>query len=240
MSTQPDSRFRGNSRLAAKTRRLLQICAAVFNKLELRLRPQVRLDGDRIIEWSFVAGSLPEGPGTALDFGPGHAWLGLIAVHRGFQVTEVDLRSLPKLYVEPSIQTLVGDLTEAGLDGGSFDVIINCSSVEHAGLAGRYGVEQNAADGDLNVMRRMRSLLKPDGQMLLTIPVGRDSVFAPLHRVYGEERLKLLLDGWRVCREEYWMKKADNRWHRVERSAATGMQPRFDLYALGCFVLRPE
>jgi hypothetical protein len=86
----------------------------------------------------------------------------------------------------------------------------------------------------------MRSLLKQNGRMILTVPVGRDSVFAPLHRVYGEGRLKILLDGWRVSSEEYWMKEADNRWHRVERSIATGIQPRFDLYALGCFVLGPE
>jgi hypothetical protein len=77
--------------------------------------------------------------------------MGSVAVNRG-QSTAVDLRSLPRLYDEPSIRTWVGDISSVGLKNESFDVIINCSSMVHVGLSGRYGVTSDATDGNLDVM----------------------------------------------------------------------------------------
>ncbi|MBI4236517.1 MAG: DUF268 domain-containing protein [Chloroflexi bacterium] len=202
-------------------------------------QPPITLAGDRSVEWSWVAGQMPNGPGRALDFGPGSSWLSLIAAHRGYDVVAVDLRRPGWFFQEPRIEFLQGDILDLSFQSRSFDLVINCSSIEHVGLVGRYGVTQARPDGDLEAMREMRRLTRPGGLMLLTIPVGRDAVFAPLHRVYGEERLPRLLEGWRIEKEEYWGKDGDNRWVRAERAAALGRVPRRDLYALGCFALRP-
>ena len=40
---------------------------------------QLDLKGDRNVEWSWVAAEMPEGPGMALDFGPGGSQLSTIA-----------------------------------------------------------------------------------------------------------------------------------------------------------------
>ncbi len=204
----------------------------------------VNLFGDRHVEWSWVAAQIPAGPGQALEFGPGESWLALVAVQRGFHVTAIDLEQAPRPYVEPNLRFIQGDLLDTDLPDASFDLVINCSAVEHAGLAGRYGVTQANTDGDLQVMTKLGRLMKPGARMILTIPVGRDAVFAPLCRVYGPTRLPRLLEGYETHAQVYWIKDAQNRWVRCPRSTALAFEAqaghwdwRNNIYALGCFTL---
>ncbi len=198
--------------------------------------PAPNLRGDRDIEYSWVVANIPEGLGEALEFGCGNSWLALVAARRGFKTTAIDLTPLEWFYVHPSLRLVQADIF--GLDAApcSFDLIINCSSIEHVGL-GRYGDSLNA-HGDLAAMERLRILLKPGGVMLLTIPVGRDATFAPLHRIYGAKRLPALLSGFTVEEKEYWTKDPQNRWVLASEKDALAQQPTASLYALGCFVLR--
>jgi SAM-dependent methyltransferase len=216
---------------------------ASLRRIKQALRSQgatetLDLSGDRAIEWSWVASRIPTGPGDALDFGCGQGDLGLVAAHRGFTVTGVDLGPVTWPYQHKQIAFLQGDILELPLAASKFDLVLNCSTVEHVGLAGRYGVTQKRADGDLAAMTRMRALMKPGATMLLTVPVGRDAVFSPLHRVYGTERLPRLLEGFNVEHSEYWVKDADNRWTASDERLALAAPPRERLYGLGCFVLR--
>ncbi len=80
--------------------------------------------------------------------------------------------------------------------------------------------------------------------MLLTIPVGRDAVFHPMCRVYGRERLPMLLEGYRIQEEAYWVKKTGNRWLVSSREEAldyradvNSRSPLRNTYALGLYVL---
>ena len=107
-----------------------------------------------------------------------------------------------------------------------------------SGLAGRYGIAEDMSSGDLEALERLRSSMKPGGIMLLTIPVGRDAVVVPLHRVYGLTRLPRLLEGYIVEKEEYWVKNNHNEWRLTEKKDALSREPQEWLYGLGCFVLR--
>jgi SAM-dependent methyltransferase len=200
------------------------------------------LSGDRDVEWSFVAAYMPQGPGEALDFGCNGTYLSLIAARRGFKVVALDLESQAFSWQHPNRRFVQSDLLEANLPNASFDVVINCSSVEHVGLVGRYSVIEPRPDGDLDAMRRLRELTKPGGVQLLTIPLGRDGVFSPWHRVYGEERLPALLRGYEVMRAEFWRKSQDRGWAVCDREEALSFECAWDaqrkIYALGCFVLR--
>jgi SAM-dependent methyltransferase len=205
------------------------------------------LSGDRDLEWSWMSAQIPEGPGVALDFGPGGSHLALIAAQRGFQVTSIDLERPQWMYSHSNLQFVAGDILNFPFQENHFDLVLNCSTVEHVGLSGRYGVTEERTDGDLEAMSRLRHLLKPGGQMLLTIPVGRDSVFAPLHRIYGEIRLPQLLQGFRILKEEFWMKDDQNRWIKSDRTTALSFQPSAaswdplqNIYALGFFVLEKQ
>ena len=227
---------------------LYQNLRAVRQRLSLSRadgRNGVNLLGDRDIEWSWVASKIPVGPGVALDFGSGGSHLALLAAQRGFTVTALDLEAIQCPYIHPSLHFVKGDILKLGLPAAHFNLVINCSTVEHVGLAGRYGVVEGRPDGDLEAMARLRESMKFGAIMLLTIPVGHDAVFAPLCRVYGKERLPRLLGGFLVEKEEFWVKDEKNRWVPCDREVALNFQasanswdPLRNVYALGCYVLR--
>jgi 2-polyprenyl-3-methyl-5-hydroxy-6-metoxy-1,4-benzoquinol methylase len=196
------------------------------------------LQGDRDIEWSFVAAHMPQGPGYALDFGTGGSSLGLIAARRKFHVTSVDLGKINWPYVCSRLQFIQGDVSDLTFPPKKFDLIINCSTIEHVGLAGRYNITRSNPEGDIEAMRYLKKLMKPDGQMLITIPVGRDAAFLPLHRVYGTERLRKLFSGFTIEHEEFWVKNDENQWALTNRAEALMEETQSDLYGLGCFTLR--
>jgi len=200
--------------------------------------PVPNLKGDRDIEYSWVVANMPKGPGEALDFGCGPGWLGLSAAMRGFNTTGVDLEDVTWFYKHPKLKFVQGDILKLDLPSNHFDLIINCSAIEHVGLAGRYSVIEARSDGDIEAMKVLKNILKTNGVMLLTIPVGQDKVFAPLHRIYGEKRLPVLLQGWEVVQKEYWVKDEENRWICVEESVSLNKEPLAHCYGLGLFVLR--
>ena len=225
----------------------------MVRRLLLRTEPMLRsvyhvmmegsppnLAGDRDIEYSFVAANVPEGPGSALDFGCGpRSWLALLASRKGFEATAVDLEPVSWLYECPNLEFLRGNLLDLDLPRDHFDLIINCSAIEHVGLVGRYGTACERIDGDFEVMRFLRALLRPNKPMLLTIPVGPDRVFRNLHRVYGAERLPRLLNGWEIKKQEFWVKDRSNRWISTDESRALAHETAPRSYSLGLFVLWP-
>jgi len=62
---------------------------------------------------------------------------------------------------------------------------------------GRYGDPINP-NGDLEAMKKMKSILKLGGILFLAVPVGQDKLVWNAHRVSGKIRLPLLLKGWEV------------------------------------------
>jgi len=201
------------------------------------------LKGDRKFEWGFVKNKLPEGQGALLDIGPapGDPKPSRIAADRGWSVTAVGLEEPFRRLPEQRFTFLQGDFNLVDLAPKSFDWILNISTIEHFGLAGRYGVTEMSEGDDLRGMAKARTLLKPEGRMLLTIPVGQDAVFVPRHRVYGPKRLPLLLAGWQVLTAEYYG-KFDGRDEYVlcTRKEAYQIEPHIEpssFYGLGLFVL---
>jgi hypothetical protein len=83
------------------------------------------------------------------------------------------------------------ELVKSGIKS---DVAISFSSFEHDGL-GRYGDPLNP-NGDLEAMQVARDFLKNDGFMLFGVPQGEDCLVWNAHRIYGKNRLPLLLEGW--------------------------------------------
>jgi SAM-dependent methyltransferase len=193
------------------------------------------LQGDRSVEWSFCMARLAEGPGSTLDFGADTGFLSLVAAQRGHDVVALD-RGPPSLeYAYERVTAVQADILERPLTGRRFEQIINCSSIEHVGLAGRYG-STNRPDGDIEAMSILRDLLSPGGRMILTVPVGLDLVCPPLHRIYGPTRLPRLLEGYTIEEEQYWAKSTT--WEATDRQNALATPGSRSFYSLGLFVLQ--
>lgn len=231
---------------------ILNLPGRIFRKLKRwyrhRGRPKLpNLLGDRDVEYSWVISKMPSGPGTALDFGGAEGSLALIAAQKNFEVTAVDLQPVQWSYVHSNLHFIQGDILKLPLPSNHFDLIMGCSTVEHVGLVGRYGVNDELSDGDLKAMAHLRTLIKSDGVILLTIPVGQDDVFVPLHRVYGVKRLPQLLKGYRIEDESFWIKNGENKWVLTNKDMALNFKARTEslnplqnVYALGCFMLKKK
>ena len=76
------------------------------------------------------------------------------------------------------------------------DFAISYSSFEHDGL-GRYG-DPISPNGDLHAMQDAHKFLKNDGMLFLGVPLGKDCIVWNAHRIYGKNRLPLLLKGWQL------------------------------------------
>jgi len=213
----------------------------LIRRLEAKPPEGLDLYGDRDIEWAWVAGNLPENKGDVLDFGPSNATSGLIAALGGGRVIGLDLEAQPPAsYVHSNLALVQGDILTHDFGDQRFDTIINCSTVEHVGLPGRYG-SRDVADGDLKAMQRMRSLMRgAASRMIMTIPVGIDGIYPPAHRVYGLTRFPRLTSGFSILRQVYFAKTLpDRRWKETTREAAFAVQGSASFYALGLFVLAP-
>jgi SAM-dependent methyltransferase len=205
----------------------------------------INIDGERHVEWSFLSNEMPEGPGEAMEFGCENAYMSLLAAQKGFHVIATDLQQQYFLWQHPNVEFLLGDFLKLKLPENHFDLLINCSSVEHVGIAGRYGIQAEQSEGDIEVMQKFARVLKPGGKLLMTAPCGQDAVMAPWCRVYGEKRLPRLLAAFETEKEAYWTKDSENRWTSVGRKEALSYVPKNDpanphgcSYALGGFVLR--
>jgi SAM-dependent methyltransferase len=220
--------------------RALNVTGDAIVKASRRVREAVggpNLVGDRWIEWSFCINRLGGSPASTLDFGAENGFLSLAAADRGHDVVALDREPADRPFQHARIESLQADILDRPTGDRTFDNVVNCSSVEHVGLSGRYESFE-ANDGDLEAMSIMADALKPGGRMIMTLPVGLDGVFAPYHRVYGEERLPRLLERFEIAEELYWVKAGGTTWRPAERAGALATQGSESFYSLGLFVLR--
>lgn len=203
-------------------------------------KDQLTLYGDRDVEWAWIGAKLPARAGRVLDLGPASSTTPLVASHNATEVVAFDLTPEPTTFSVPTLRTVQGDILRDPVPSPPYDTIINCSTIEHVGLPGRYTNENGVPDGDLRAMGLLRAAMAgPESVMLLTIPVGRDGVYPPFHRVYGAERLPRLVEGFRVEEEVFFAKLGtSNVWQPVAKPVALDVQGSASFYAIGLFVLR--
>ena len=196
------------------------------------------LKGDRDVEWGFCRDLLKMiQPHTVIDVGSGDGTLSRFTAGIATRVFAIDLEHAIK---GDRITPLVGD-AEIMARGLCVECVLNCSTIEHVGLAGRYSIKKDDDNADIQLMCVLKECLRPNGCMILTLPVGLDAVHRPFHRVYGKERLPLLLEGWTV---EYsrWNTKEDNAegWYQVTKAEALTVESSPTFYAIGCLLLKVQ
>jgi 2-polyprenyl-3-methyl-5-hydroxy-6-metoxy-1,4-benzoquinol methylase len=170
-----------------------------FNpSLLVAYRPQgveLRWVNERIAEvpYAFRALSGLRPGAKVLDVGAAESSVSLSLATLGYEVTALDPRPNPLSHDRLRVVTA---RIEDWDDSAEFDAVLCLSTIEHVGVA---AYDQPAADdrSDLEAMKRLRELTRPDGLLVLTTAVGRASV-SERGRVYDRKGLDELLAGWEV------------------------------------------
>jgi len=119
-------------------------------------------------------------------------WYESVCLTFGGKPTTIDYNALAT--DEPNLKIMtVEEFWRAPMQ---FDTTFSISAFEHDGL-GRYNDPLNP-NGDLEAMKKMKKILKPDGLLFLAVPFGKDKLVWNAHRIYGHKRLPLLLNAWKV------------------------------------------
>lgn len=188
---------------------------------------------DRYVEYYFAINNLPRLPARVLDVGCSGSFFPLLLAGMGYSSYGIDVREyaiLNKLKFDNFIFTK-GDMKKTNFTDNFFDCITAISTVEHIGVSGRYGVEEDAG-GDKIAMKEMKRVLKPGGVILLTIPFGRGKIIRPYNRIYDSTLMNRLVEGFKIEKEEYFMEDQDDDWAACSKSAAGNNNSTKNSYAL--------
>ena len=143
-------------------------------------------------KWLYKAlNSFPISGESSVIFGSANPWYEAVSLEYGVGNCYVIEYSPRPTFSDKIIYMNPSDQHEIKYDSG-----ISISSFEHDGL-GRYGDPLNP-DGDLEAMDNAKKIIKKDGLLYLSIPIGKDMICFNTHRIYGKNRLPLLLKGWRI------------------------------------------
>ena len=116
---------------------------------------------------------------------------GMILKYGGHPVTLDYNRIISR---DPRLKTMT--VVEYEQNPIQFDVLLSISSTEHDGL-GRFGDPINPR-GDIESMQKFKKMLKKNGILILSVPTGDDIVYWNAHRVYGNIRFPMLIEGWNL------------------------------------------
>jgi hypothetical protein len=165
---------------------------------------------ERIVEVPFAFSALArlEPPARVLEIGSAESTFALSVASLGYRVTAVDLHPLP--YSHPNLKSIVGPFENWDPRSDSFDAAFLISTIEHFGL-GAYGEPSDTDDADRAAIARVATLLNDGGFMVLTTPYGRASVDR-LERVYDEDALSELLQGWTVIDRRTVLRRDEWTW----------------------------
>ena len=172
----------------------------------------IKIMNDQIIEYPFVIKHLKGKMGKILDVGssPIINELHGVLLALGFEVHGVD-RQPSRYSFEgfPKYHYHQGDIKQGlSFSDNYFDYVTCISTLEHIGRGGRYG-ENEDKNGDKKAVREMVRVLRPDGELIITVPFGRyydGSVYA---RIYDRERLFGLFEGLEVEDVEFYKTNED-------------------------------
>lgn len=156
---------------------------------------------ERVIEIAFAHRELRLPPsGRVMEFGCYASTLSMELASLGYEVTGVDLRLFPMAH--PSFNFMQGDFLQLEIPESYFDAVVAISAIEHAGL-GAYE-EGTFERGDVQIARKILSVLKPGGRFIVSVPYGKPAV-SPTYRVYDAAALDLMMEGFENVKREYFV-----------------------------------
>lgn len=174
---------------------------------------------ERIVEIPFVFSNLrvPKGS-VVVDVGCVESRLSLELANLGYKVLAVDIR--PYEFCHPNLKVIRGDFVQSPIDDRSVDAVVAVSTLEHLGLP-CYSM-QGSPGSDLSAMEKIRRILRPGGQLILTVPYGQKGQ-TEWFRVYDHDALQRLLEGFAVDKLEFYERAGLDAWKEIREENARGI-----------------
>jgi len=189
----------------------------------------LELESPRIIEYPWVLRNLPS-EGKILDVGSTGSQLPIMLACLGYRVWTIDVRDYEYAGLSDNLHSVVGDIRRTGFPDGFFDVVVAVSTIEHVGL-GRYG-DPIDVEGDRKAIKEIRRIMTSDGILLVTVPFGKQSTTS-LHRVYDENTLLSLLEGFKIQSIDYFS-SVDRLWARTTKEQVKEVDSSIKERAIAC------
>jgi SAM-dependent methyltransferase len=164
-------------------------------------------NSDRFLEYPWMLKNIKIKSGRILDVGSTASNMLYDFLPREMEINSIDLND--KHFKDSAIKFSVGDIRKTEYPDDYFDVISCISTLEHIGVSGRYGSDEDA-DGDLKAVREMGRILKPGGEMLITVPYGIRDIL-PINKLYNKERIAELFKDFSLMEIKY--KKYFDKFH---------------------------
>jgi ubiquinone/menaquinone biosynthesis C-methylase UbiE len=156
-------------------------------------------NSDRYLEYPWLLENIRITGGKILDVGSTASNMLYNFLPKEVQIYSIDLNS--KNIESAAVKFSVGDIRKTNYEDNYFDVISCISTLEHIGVAGRYGSDDDPS-GDLKAVKEMARILKPGGTILLTVPYGTRDVL-PINKLYNKERINELFKDFFSVEIEY-------------------------------------
>jgi len=191
----------------------------------------------RIVEYPWVYMNLDEVNvcKRLLDVGSVGSFLPIDLASQGYEVWCIDVRKYEGNGLVQNLRCFIGDVRKTSFENGFFACVIAVSTLEHIGL-GRYG-EWLEPNGDITAVREILRILSINGVLLVTLPFGKEEIF-PSHRVYNQQRLRTILKGFKVEREDYYARNKNGFWSPcVKEDLAETRSPIIEM-GLACIKAR--
>lgn len=205
----------------------------VFKNPQLKQR-FVQVDvNERIVEIPFIFQHITRSKSRILDIGCCESTVSISLATLGHQVTGVDIR--PYELSHPNFEFRQEDIVSTPLKEKQFDYVLLLSTVEHIGLDTMYGDSQQGTD-DLATLRKVKTLLKPNGKLLLTVPYAKHFSQDSFMRRYDKAHLKRLLKGFKIIEQKFFAPDAKRSfWSEVTDREV----PDFPRFGVVCVVATP-
>ena len=186
----------------AKIRNFIEI----FYKL-LKLKSNILYITSRIVEIPFLYKNLNfENIHKILDLGCVGSKTSLQLASLGYEVVGVDIRPNPLKH--HNFRFIQGNFINLNLQPETFDCVICISTIEHIGLPA-YNIK-SFDDGDKKAINKIFYILKKGGQLLLTVPYGKN-IIDKFERNYNYRTLNELLKDFKINEFKIY-EKVKNDW----------------------------
>lgn len=156
-------------------------------------------NSDRYLEYPWLLENIKITSGRILDVGSTASNMLYNFLPKEVEINSIDLNTKP--IESDSIKFTVGDIRKTNYEDNYFDLVSCISTLEHIGVSGRYGSDEDL-EGDLKAVKEMSRIVKPGGTILITVPYGARDVL-PINKLYNKERIGELFKGFSSVEIEY-------------------------------------